>query len=130
MARNRVTPHTLPAPHHQEETVSPDNRPFRCCAGAALLLFTGIHAGAQGPFADTPVLPAPFNEERILGVIPDYQTITDPGHLARPLTRREKWTLVLKETADPFNIVSAAMGAAFSQAGNQTPKYGEGGRGL
>jgi len=28
---------------------------------------------------------------------------------------------------DPFNVVNAAMGAAFSQRGNQTPKYGEGG---
>jgi hypothetical protein len=32
----------------------------------------------------------------------------------------------LKETIDPFNIASAAMTAAFSQQGNQTPKYGEG----
>jgi hypothetical protein len=27
---------------------------------------------------------------------------------------------------DPFNVLNAAMGAAFSQRGNQTPKYGEG----
>ncbi len=70
---------------------------------------------------------APFNEKRILGVMPDYQTITDPHGVAPPLTHRQKWTLALKETVDPFNIVNAAMGAAFSQDGNQTPKYGEGG---
>jgi hypothetical protein len=35
--------------------------------------------------------------------------------------------LALKETVDPFNIASAAMAAGFSQMGNQTPKYGEGG---
>lgn len=70
--------------------------------------------------------PAPFNSERILGVLPDYQTITENGAKAAPLTRRQKWDLAWKETVDPFNIMSAAMGAAFSQAGNQTPKYGNG----
>jgi hypothetical protein len=89
---------------------------------------------AQGP-SDAPIAPAPyiaspFNEERILGVIPDYQTVTDPGHSAPPLTVKEKWKLAWKETIDPFNIVNAAIGASFSQAGNQTPKYGEGGQAL
>src|ERR1039457_4857954 len=28
---------------------------------------------------------------------------------------------------DPYNLVNSAMTAAFAQAGNQTPKYGEGG---
>lgn len=79
--------------------------------------------------APVPALPAPapFNEQRILGIMPDYQTITDPLGIAPPLSHRQKWTLALKETVDPFNLVNAAMGAAFSQEGNQTPKYGEGG---
>jgi len=42
------------------------------------------------------------------------------------MTAREKWHLGWKETIDPFNIATAAMTAAFSQRGNQTPKYGEG----
>jgi hypothetical protein len=42
------------------------------------------------------------------------------------MTSREKWNLAWRETYDPFNIASAAMTAAFSQRGNQTPKYGEG----
>jgi hypothetical protein len=87
---------------------------------------------ALAPVAPAAIAPAaiapagPFNEERILGVLPDYQTITDPGKQAAPLTRKQKWSLVWKETADPFNIFSAAMGAGFSQIGNQTPKYGRG----
>jgi len=75
-------------------------------------------------------LPAPpaFNEERILGVIPDFQTITETGGVSvQPLTRKQKWVLALKETVDPFNIANAAMTAGFSQIHNQTPKYGEGG---
>ncbi|HEV3201365.1 MAG TPA: hypothetical protein VGZ73_25875 [Bryobacteraceae bacterium] len=90
--------------------------------------------GASPAAADSaPVLPAPipepFNEERILGVIPDYQTVTETtrtGTVA-PLTRKQKWTLAVKETIDPFNLMNAVVGAGFSQMGNQTPKYGEGG---
>jgi len=43
-----------------------------------------------------------------------------------PMTASEKWNLGLKETIDPFNIATAAMTAAFSQRGDQTPRYGEG----
>ena len=68
-----------------------------------------------------------FNEERILGVMPDYQTVRDWRRGVAPLTVKQKWTLAVKETIDPFNIASAAMTAGFSQIGNQTPKYGEGG---
>jgi hypothetical protein len=43
-----------------------------------------------------------------------------------PMTASEKWHLGWKETIDPFNIATAAFTAAWSQRGNQTPKYGEG----
>ena len=68
----------------------------------------------------------PLNEQRILGVMPDYQTVRDTSRPVAPLTPKEKWLLVEKETVDPFNIATAFMTAAESQAGNQTPKYGEG----
>jgi hypothetical protein len=97
-----------------------------------------LSAGAFGqrsaaPVDSADVLPAPiaepFNEERILGVIPDYQTVTEtPGAgTVAPLTRKQKWTLAVRESIDPFNLANAALGAGFSQIGNQTPKYGEGG---
>ena len=75
-----------------------------------------------------PILPgsSPLNEERILGVMPDYQTVRDTTHAVPPLTAREKWLLAEKETVDPFNIATAFLTAAESQAGNETPKYGEG----
>jgi len=74
-----------------------------------------------------PIAPASgLNNQRILGIIPDYQTVD--ARVTTPLSRREKWELAFKETVDPFNIVSAGIGAAFSQDGNQTPKYGEGGQ--
>jgi hypothetical protein len=69
----------------------------------------------------------PLNEQRILGVMPDYQTVRDTSRPVAPLTSKEKWLLAWKETVDPFNIATAFMTAAESQAGNQTPKFGEGG---
>jgi hypothetical protein len=74
------------------------------------------------------VLPASsvFNQDRIMGVMPDYQTVRDTTHWVAPLSVKEKWILAEKETLDPFNMATAFFTAAESQAGNQTPKYGEG----
>ncbi len=75
------------------------------------------------PVAAASKPPSVFNRQRILGVIPDYQTVNGS---APPLTIRQKWELAYKQSVDPFNIFSAGLGAAFSQAGNETPKYGVG----
>jgi hypothetical protein len=96
-------------------------------------LLAGAGARAQAP-ADSSEPPlayiapaSPFNEERIFGVMPDYQTVRDSSTPVAPLTAKQKWDLAWKETVDPFNFASVVMAAGFSQAGNQTPKYGEGG---
>jgi len=70
--------------------------------------------------------PSPLNTNRLLVVIPDYQTV-EPTVAFTPLTPAQKWNLAFKETVDPFNLANAVMTAAFSQAANQTPKYGQGG---
>jgi hypothetical protein len=70
--------------------------------------------------------PDGLNNQRILGVIPEYGTVFDSGGHSGPLTKKQKWLLFLKNSTDPFNVASAALGAGFSQKGNQTPKYGEG----
>ncbi len=99
-------------------------------AGLACLLWllAGGSASAE-PAAGAGMIPQPgaLNEDRILGVIPNYQTISDPNAHPAPLTVKQKWTLVARETFDPFNIASAGLASGFSQIGNQTPKYGEGG---
>ena len=74
---------------------------------------------------DAEAAPA-INTDRIMGVMPNYTTVNDPNALVAPLTVKQKWSLFVKESIDPFNLVSAAVGAAFSQSGDQTPKYGEG----
>jgi hypothetical protein len=84
-------------------------------------------AGSVLPVASAPVpVVVPLNEERIAGVIPDYQTVRESHRLIAPLTAREKWDLAWKETEDPFNNATAVLTAAYSQMNNQTPKYGQG----
>jgi hypothetical protein len=96
-------------------------------------LLACVAARAEAPadsneLAPANVVPAsPFNEERILGVMPDFQTVRDSSTPVAPLTPKQKWDLVWKETVDPFNFATVVMTAGFSQKGNQTPKYGEGG---
>jgi hypothetical protein len=96
-------------------------------------LLAGVGARAQAPAdsSESPsanVTPAsPFNEERILWVMPDHQTVRDSSIPVAPLTPAQKWDLAWKETVDPFNFASVVMAAGFSQRGDQTPKYGEGG---
>jgi len=68
-----------------------------------------------------------LNHDRILGVVPNYQTVNDAAAATPPLTPEQKWQFFLKESRDPFNIAAAALSAGLSQADNQTPKYGEGG---
>jgi hypothetical protein len=74
-----------------------------------------------------PVEPTdPISNDRILGLIPNFQTVSDPNSKVKPLTVGQKFKLFVKETVDPFTFVSAAMGAGLSQMGDDTPKYGEG----
>jgi hypothetical protein len=68
----------------------------------------------------------PLNEDRILKIIPNYQTVEDSCQNIAPMTAKEKWHLAWKSMIDPFNIGSAALGAALSQAADSTPKYGRG----
>jgi hypothetical protein len=125
-----------------------DSVTFRPQAGAAWFLHAmpGLLAISSFPMmtlraepaADpSAILPAPpaiempaavQTGDRILGVIPNYQTVNDATSPVAPLTPRQKWNLALRETLDPFNIANSVVGAGFSQMGNQTPKYGQGGR--
>jgi hypothetical protein len=82
-----------------------------------------VHAQTLPPENQRPV-GTEENNQRILGVIPDYQTVRDPSRPFTAMSVREKWHLLLKETSDPFNIANAAFGAALSQADNETPQYG------
>ena len=79
---------------------------------------------SQDATQDTPE--APLHQDHILGVIPNYQTVTNPHKKVQALTVKEKFGLFAKETFDPFVAMEAATGAAFSQTDNDDPKYGQG----
>jgi len=84
---------------------------------------------AQAPPASDANAPAPKSSpsnDRILGVIPNFQTVNDPNQAIAPLSVKQKFELFLRETVDPFTILSGAAGAALSQADNDDPKYGQG----
>jgi hypothetical protein len=96
------------------------------CLGTPLLVL------AQTPSDEIPApveaaLPAsPISNDRILGIIPNFQTVSDPTTPYVPLRVRDKWKLFVKESVDPFAFFSAAAGAGISQWHNGDPKYGVG----
>jgi hypothetical protein len=71
-------------------------------------------------------LPDGITNDRIMGVIPNFATVSDPDQKVAPLTSRQKFKLFVKESIDPYTFASAAGGAALSQASNGTPQYGDG----
>ncbi len=100
---------------------------FVSFACASVLALYGQSADVPDPAPIEPVRPASgISNDRILGVIPNFQTVSDPSRAIVPLTVREKFKLFLKETVDPYTIASAAAGAGMSQYGNGTPAYGGG----
>ena len=107
--------------------LKPANRRNLLCFVAFFLLYLSplfaqapTDEGKQGsPSSST-------DNKRILGVIPNYQTVSDPKLAFSPLTAKEKFALFAKDTFDPFTIASAAAGAALSQADDGHPQYGQG----
>jgi hypothetical protein len=77
-------------------------------------------------FPQTTPAPPPISTDRILGVIPNYQTVNDPTKPYIPLRVRDKWNLFIRETLDPYTFFSSAAGAGISQWKNDDPKYGNG----
>jgi hypothetical protein len=90
--------------------------------GLGAVFFCGLVSFAHA--ADGPNLD--LSDERIMGVIPNYMTVSDPNAAFVPLTSKQKWNLFVKSTTDPYTGASAAIGAIFSQNGNNDPKYGTG----
>src|SRR5665213_3341348 len=92
------------------------------CLGAPFL----VNAQTTPDPANAVPYSQPDSYNRILGVIPNYQTVSDPGLAYVPLRVIQKWKLFVKETVDPYTFASAAGGAAISQIDNDNPKYGYG----
>jgi hypothetical protein len=96
-----------------------------CVALPLLLRAQTPPAGVPVP-VDATIAVSPISNDRILGVIPNFQTVSDPARPYAPLRARDKWRLFVKESVDPWTFFTAAAGAAFSQIDNDDPKYGVG----
>jgi len=90
--------------------------PVECARATLIVVALPLFLGAQTAISD----------ERIMGLIPNFQTVSDPGTPYIPLRVRDKWLLFVKETVDPWTFSSAAAGAGLSQIDNDAPKYGVG----
>ncbi len=96
---------------------------------ATPFLYSQTPSDPPDPFQDLPsnvAAPSVLSNDRILGVIPNYQTVEDPATPYTPLRVRDKWKLFVKETVDPYTFALAAAGAGISQWRNSDPKYGAG----
>jgi hypothetical protein len=85
-----------------------------------LLLLSISPVLCQAPAAGS----TPLNNKRILGLMPDYQTVRDSSIAIAPMTVKQKWQLFFKESSDPFNLASAVVGATMSHLGRGVPNYG------
>jgi hypothetical protein len=53
-----------------------------------------------------------LNHDRIVGVIPNYQTVDDATAATPPLTPKQKWLFFLEETRDPFKYCRRGVAAS------------------
>lgn len=99
-------------------------------AGLAPLLVLPLQLRAQTPAAGPgdalPLTTPHLSNDRIFGIIPNFQTVSNPDEPFVALPVREKWELFIRETVDPYSFGTAAAGAALSQWRNGDPKYGQG----
>lgn len=63
-------------------------------------------------------------KQRVLGVIPNFYVSYDPDPVA--LSAKQKLELAWKSSVDPVTFAGIAFIAAFEQAGNSYPEFGQG----
>jgi hypothetical protein len=66
--------------------------------------------------------------QRILGVVPNFNTVETSGGVPS-LSPKQKWHLAFKSSVDPFVFVADGFVAGLSQARNTNPEFGQGAEG-
>ncbi len=66
-------------------------------------------------------------KQRVLGVFPNYYISYLPN--AAPLSKRNKWSLAVRSTLDPVNLVLVGVSAGVEQSTNAFSGYGQGAQG-
>jgi hypothetical protein len=99
---------------------------FQRVAYCALLSASCVlHAQEAGSAAEKPAAEKPINQQRVLGVLPNFRT-ADGTEPYAPITAKQKLTIAAKDSFDgPVYLISGAF-AALYQLDNQNPSYGQG----
>src|SRR4051812_38096821 len=124
--RDSVPPKSPMAPVRDNRHLRRQRSSLAILAGV-LMVVSAVLRAENGPDDDIALAPD-TSDQRILGVIPNFQTVSDPSAPFAPLSVKDKWKLFAKESYDPFTAGSSLLGAAFSQKGNNDPRYGNGGK--
>jgi len=99
--------------------------------GGLFLLATCLPcAWAQTEDAEAVKKVEPAREDNhILGIVPDYDTVRNPNGTIQPISARTKWWLATEDNFDPFNFVVNGVYAGVYQAINQSPEFHQGATG-
>jgi hypothetical protein len=68
-------------------------------------------------------------DKRILGVLPNYRTVQDTGHV-QPITPKQKLLIATKDSFDWPIWITAAGFAGLYQLENENPEFGQGVKGF
>lgn len=89
-------------------------------------------AGAQAPDPPDPKTDATeaasskYDENHILGIVPNYTTVNNPPKQYEPISPREKFKLATEDTFDPYSFVITGIYAGVAQWGNNYRQFGQG----
>ena len=102
---------------------------MRQCATTFALLVLGLLPGlaqdTPAPSAPDQAIPAPAEDKRIFGVIPNNRT-TEESIPFRAISAKEKITIAAKDSFDWPVFPTAAAFAGLYQIENQNPSFGQG----
>jgi hypothetical protein len=95
-------------------------------AVAAAFLLLGSARGTPSTDLDGQIMGS--GEDRVLWIFPNYRTVEDKKSMPH-ITQRDKLTIAVKDSFDPYAFPVAGLFAAVSQLENQYPSWGRGAEG-
>lgn len=123
---------TLPdAPGAAAATGDNEPTPLNSSSSVDANLQTGGAGAQQAPqtaSATSPADPQAVQTKRILGIIPNFRSVSSDVHLP-PQTVKEKFITATRDSFDYSSIFIPAAVAGFNQATNATPEFGQGAAG-
>lgn len=89
----------------------------------------GVGTGGLNAQTGTAIAP-PQQSSRILGILPNYFTLSGALENVEPMSPGEKFGLATRVSFDPSTFLLAAMFAGAGQAEHQFPSWGQGAKGM